>query len=453
MRKHPASLLNTLFKSLVLPGIVAAVLGVFIVYSLVKEEYDELQDFALTSNAYLLLQVFEAQNGIADKSNMQDGVNPLFFEPSLRDDDELTMFWVLDIDGDIILRSPAAKDELLSARKHGGIVTALGYRIAEVSTPVAASTVVAATPMGERNEAIRDVLAGVIVGFALLGAFVAFAAYRAVRRSASIIADLGREIEAKDAHDLSPIDRKNTFAEIEPALDTVDTLMARLDATLTAERAFATDAAHELRTPVAICLAHVQRLQAKLTKPDTSNSAMEIEQGLKRLTRLIERLLQMSRAQSGLGVSAAKADIAPIINLLLRDLRDRVPSPDMLVVTNTQGVWMSNVDPDAIGIILNNLFDNAFKHASGDAPLTVDASNRGRIIISNDCAPLAPDDLENMKERFARNTTTSEGFGLGLSIVQELCKQSGSTLELSSPQLGKMRGFNAAVTFPVISPQ
>lgn len=453
MRKHPVSLLNTLFKSLVLPGIVAAVLGVFIVYSLVKEEYDELQDFALTSNAYLLLQVFEAQNGIADKSNMQDGANPLSFEPSLRDNDELTMFWVLDIDGDIILRSPAAKDELLSARKQGGIVTALGYRIAEVSTPVAASTVVAATPMGERNEAIRDVLAGVIVGFALLGAFVAFAAYRAVRRSASIIADLSREIETKDAHDLSPIDRKNTFVEIEPALDTVDTLMARLDATLTAERAFATDAAHELRTPVAICLAHVQRLQAKLTKTDTSNSAMEIEQGLKRLTRLIERLLQMSRAQSGLGVSADKADIAPIINLLLRDLRDRVPSPDMLVVANPEGVWMSNVDPDAIGIILNNLFDNAFKHASGDAPLTVDASNRGRIIISNDCAPLTPDDLENMKERFARNTTTSEGFGLGLSIVQELCKQSGSTLELSSPQLGKMRGFNATVTFPVISPQ
>ncbi|NOR30196.1 MAG: sensor histidine kinase, partial [Sulfitobacter sp.] len=73
MRKRPTSLLNTLIKSLLLPGIIAAFLGVFIVYSIVKEEYDELQDIALASKAHLMLQLLEAQNEIADISVMHDG--------------------------------------------------------------------------------------------------------------------------------------------------------------------------------------------------------------------------------------------------------------------------------------------------------------------------------------------------------------------------------------------
>ena len=447
MRKRPTSLLKTLFKSLLVPGIVAAILGVFIVYSLVKEEYDELQDVTLLSKAHLLLQVFNAQGQAVNDPAETAPLNPLSFEPEFLDAEELTVFWLLDGAGQVISHSPLAERSVLQMRVEDGLVTAGGYRIAAITAPDGGGSVVLATPMGERNETIMDVLIGVIVSFALLGGFVAFAAYRAVGRSAAVIADLSAEIETKDAYDLSPIDRKNSFAEIEPALDTVDTLMERLDAALQAERAFATNAAHELRTPVAICVAHVQRLRTKLSDPDAVGSAAEIEQALKRLTRLIERLLQMSRAQSGLGVSAVKADIVPVVNLLLREMRARVPSPEMLVLTPPQGVWMSDVDPDAIGIVLNNLFDNALRHGSGDAPIVVDASQRGRIIVSNDCAALEPADLGAIKQRFARSATRSEGFGLGLSIVQELCIQSGSVLELSSPQNGKMRGFSAAVAF------
>lgn len=450
MNERPTSLLKTLLKSLLLPGIIAAILGVMIVYALVREEYDELQDIALTSQAHLLLQVFEAQRVTEDGIALQEDMNPLSFEQSLMGgDDYLTTFWLINAAGDVILRSQRADDAVLSARMGGGIVTAIGYRIVEVSSAQTALTIVTATPMDERNEAIREVLSGVIAGFLLLGALVAFAGYRGVKRSVTAITDLSIEIGTKDAQDLTPIDRKNTFAEFEPAIDTIDTLMARLEATLTAERAFATNAAHELRTPVAISLAHVQRLRAKLTDPETQQNAVEIEQGLKRLTRLIERMLQMSRAQSGLGVSAEQTDIVPVINLLLRELRDRLPSPDMLVITPPQGIWMSNVDPDAVGIILNNLFENGIRHASGDAPLVVDASQQSRISISNDCAPLSALELEDIKQRYHKNGAASDGFGLGLSIVQDLCNQSGSVLELASPPMGKSRGFVAIITFSI----
>ena len=453
MMTRPDSLLNTLFRALLLPGIVASALGVALVVNLAKNEYDELQDMSAVTRAHLLLEVLQAQSKLGDLSDMPPDFNPLSFELGLLSSDERTSFWVLDGQGQIILRSDQADDALLAASLSGKIVTASKHRITHVSSKDASLSVVTAIPLVERNEAILDVMIGVISGFILLGLFVAFAAYRALRRSAAVIIDLSADIERKGAHDLSPIDRKNTFAEISPAIDTIDTLMSRLDTALKAEQAFATNAAHELRTPVAICVAHVQRLQAKLRDPDAAESAAEIEHGLKRLTRLIERLLQMSRAQSGLGVSEEASDITPVVTLLLRELKERAGATEALVIHPPEGIWMSNVDPDALGIILNNLFDNALKHATVHTPITVDASQTGHIVVSNDCQPLSASALDTIKQRFARNSPLSEGFGIGLSIVQELCTQSGSQLHLASPREGEERGFSATLALPISEPR
>ena len=179
-----------------------------------------------------------------------------------------------------------------------------------------------------------------------------------------------------------------------------------------------------------------------------SGNVAEIETALKRLVRLIERLLEMSRAQSGIGSIAIETDVNQVTGLLLNELRNREPSEVKLIVKHPSGEWLSHVDPDAFGIILSNLFDNMLKHASGGAPSVVDATQPGCVTISNDCGPLEAADVEEIKGRFVRKTTMPNGYGLGLSIVQELCNQSGCTLEIVSPQHGKTRGFTATITVP-----
>ncbi len=444
------SLLGTLFKSLLFPGAAAVIAGIFIVYVLVKEEYDELQDISLTGKAHLLLNIFETSRDAGAPLDASDLATLLAFEQTTFEPDERTVFWFLDAEGRIIAQSDGMNPALRPDITADGPSTAQGHRFAVVSSGgTDATTVIVGIPMKERNEAITDILLGVILGFALLGILSVAAAYWSVRRSAEVIAGLSNNIAEKNEHNLSPIDRRNAFTEIEPAIDTLDMLMVRLDSALSAERAFATNAAHELRTPVAICLAHVQRLKAKVKDPATLSSAAEIEQGLKRLVRLIERLLQMSRAQSGLGINPVETDIAPVIILLLKELRDREASPEQLCIKGPTGAWTGRVDPDAIGIILTNLFENALKYASGPMPVCVDASKPGQIEISNDCEPLPPADLDAIKRRFVRKTPVPVGFGLGLSIVQALCEQSGCTLTLTSPQHGKRRGFTASVSLPL----
>lgn len=440
MTHKPTSLFRTLLKSLVLPGVIAMGIGVVIVHNLVEEEYDELQDINLIGKAQLLLEIFERSPANADLDTL------MAFETQLLDAEEQTQYWFMDLAGQTLAKSDGATPALQLGNVTEGLITANSHRYAVVSSDT--FTVIVATPMVERNEAIRDVIIGTIVGFLVLGMFFAVAAYRAARKSAGVIARLSANIAQKDEHNLTPIDRQNAFTEIEPAIDTLDTLMMRLDAALSAERAFATNAAHELRTPVAISLAHVQRLKARLHDQALTGSAVEIELGLKRLIRLIERLLQMSRAQSGLGINTVRADITPVIRLMLKELRAREPDNSKLEIIAPTAPWQSRVDPDAMGIILSNLFDNALKYGSGTLPVVVDAGTPGQIIISNDCEPLTASDLAAISERYIRKTPGSEGFGLGLSIVQELCNQSGCRVDISSPCDGAARGFMAKLTVP-----
>ena len=444
------SLFQSLLGSLLLPGLIVMVVSVFIVLHVFMDEYDELLDASVTGKAHLLRDIIETSQRTTGSIGTGAG-NLLDYESDLRKPNERALLWYVGVNGEVMARSMTVGTFALPVPLLPGLSTTRGHRVIVLpSDQPGMGSVVVAEPMIERSEAITDVIIGVVVGLALLGLLFALASFWAVRRSVAMIAELSRNIAEKNEHNLSPIDRDNTFAEITPAIDTLDGLMSRLDRALHAERAFATNAAHELRTPVAICLAQAQRLRAKINDPVQTGNLVEIETGLKRLERLIERLLQLSRAQSGLGLNASVTDLNPVITLLMNELRNQCPDTDKLVLKFPTGRCLSRVDPDALGIILTNIFDNALKHACGTAPTIVDASRPGDVLVSNDCAPLSTTDFEAMKQRFIRRDTVSDGYGLGLSIVQDLCNQSGCQFEIYGPRPDNPRGFAAVVRLPKV---
>lgn len=449
MTKNPKSLFRTLLKSILLPSTVAVVVGGLFVFFTVKEEYGEILDIGLTNQAYLLLDLMEQAPAPLDEQASEKISDLLAFQDETHDPDERTVFWLLNERGEVLQRSPLAEDGIYPAEIQEGFTTANAYRFRMLNASSGSGlSIVVGEPLHERNEAIRDIIVGVLLGFLALVAIVWLATIISLRRSVTSIGKLSENIADKSERDLTPIDRSHSFEEIEPAIDTLDELMQRLNTAIVAEREFATVAAHELRTPVAICLAHVQRLKATLEDPKAADRAASIEQGLKRLTRLIERLLQLSRAQSGLGTNAESSDLNEVTTLLLDELKGRLPSDCTAKIYAPEGTFESNIDPDAFGIILNNLFDNALKYCDGPAGITVDARTYGEISISNDCEPLSDGDIAVVTERFVRKSNLAEGYGLGLSIVQALCEQTGSTLTIESPVSGGHRGFKATLKFP-----
>lgn len=449
MTQHPKSLFRTLLKSILLPSTVAVVLGGLLVFRSVKEEYDELLDIGLTNQAYLLLDLMQKSTTAGDQYPSGKVSDILAFQEETLDPEEQTVFWLFDESGEILQRSPRAESKMYPAGIQEGFTTANAYRFRMLLAKSGSGvSIIVGEPLHERNEAVRDVIISVLLSFMALVAIVWIATIVSLRRSVTSIKKLSENIAVKSERDLTPIDRSHSFLEIDPAIDTLDELMGRLNAAIMAEREFATVAAHELRTPVAICLAHVQRLMATLEDPAAVERATSIEQGLKRLTRLIERLLQLSRAQSGLGTNAGKSDLNEVTNLLLDELKNRLPTDCAAKIRGPEGTYESNIDPDAFGIILNNLFDNAIKYCSGSAGIIIDASIYGEVSVSNDCEPLTENDIAVVTERFVRKSNLADGYGLGLSIVQALCEQTGSVLAIKSPMEGSQRGFTVTLSLP-----
>jgi len=105
-------------------------------------------------------------------------------------------------------------------------------------------------------------------------------------------------------------------------------------------------------------------------------------------------------------------------------------------------------DPDALGIVLQNLIDNALAHGNRSEPVTVRVTPDGTIAVANAGPVVPPESLATLTRRFVRGGTSAEGLGLGLSIVEAIMAQAGGRLDLFSPARGRTDGFEAVLTFP-----
>jgi two-component system OmpR family sensor kinase len=446
MSKLPQSLIQTLTRTLLLIFSIAFLLGTGISIYVVQSEYDELLDVALITKAQLMLPLLSAEQSLPDGSPLHDfsqiaGLNV--------EEDEKAVFWLVD-ENDKVLRQSDYMNPGLDPTKvtKPAYSTLDGYRFFVTQSDPFGYRLKIGESLTERNEAALDSLLGQGFSMATLVLIAFVVMRRSIGQVQSSVINLSNEIGQKDERNLSPIDPSTSFKEMVPAVETINALMARLEKAVETERSFATNAAHELRTPLAVSLAHTQRLMAATKDPNLVDRAKEIELGLKKLIHLVERLLQFSRAQSGLGTSTQKTDANIVIRLVFSELTRGESPANGFNVTMPEGEFLSAIDPDALAILLSNLIDNAKKHSTGDAAIELDASEPGVVVIANDCEALSPSDLAKIQTRYVRKSTSIDGYGIGLAIARSLCDQSGASLNIMSPRANSDRGFATVLTLP-----
>ena len=113
---------------------------------------------------------------------------------------------------------------------------------------------------------------------------------------------------------------------------------------------------------------------------------------------------------------------------------------------------MSDLDPDAFGILCRNLVENALRHGAETAPVEVTLTADGRLTVANDGPVVPPDALDRLTARFERAGASTDGSGLGLAIVAAIADRIGSQLVLESPRPGAASGFQASVRLPIDVP-
>jgi two-component system OmpR family sensor kinase len=368
---------------------------------------------------------------------------------TIREHDELFTYVVRDREGRVLLQSHTADLADFPPYKGPGFSQTATHRLYGEEALQGSVRITVAEPLAHRAAIAREIRMSlglpllVVVPGALLAIFVAVrASFAPVRRFRYA---LGRRNE----RELDPVPKDGLPSEIEPVAAALNALLGRLRSAFEAERSFAANAAHELRTPLAGAIAQAQRLQTETRDEAAARRAADIEATLKQLARRAERLMQLARAEGArLRVDAA-TDLRSTVRIVTEDIARSARTDRIILEMPDRPVW-SDIDPDAMGIVCRNMIENALRHGAAGTPVTVRLTPDGRLSVANDGPVVAADALARLADRFERLGSDADGSGLGLAIVAAIADRIGGDLVLRSPRPGQASGFEALVTLPVL---
>jgi len=284
-----------------------------------------------------------------------------------------------------------------------GFHDAAGWRVLRAT--VEGTVIEAAHSVAWRREEMIESAYAFLLLVLPLVALLLWGLRRTTGEATAPVAALARTVSTRRADDFSPVAAEQLPTELLPLADAYNAHLSRIDAFRRSEQEFVANAAHELRTPLAVIRGRLE-LSAD---PDATAAVPTIDA----LTRRVERLLQMSRIEAGVGIGSGPADIVRIVHLVIDELRQQDRHSIRFDDGDLERLMVA-LDPDALAILLRNLLENAIDH--GEGVVQVNLSANGVMAISN---PTRGAGLE--VERFGKGEI-SGGVGLGLSIIHSLCR-------------------------------
>ena len=409
-----------------------------------RHEMDEVFDSALEETAKRILPL--AVLDIVDRDD--DGITQHL--GALEPQNEFFTYVVRDDRGRILLQSHTTAPGLYPPYDGPGFHQSATHRFYNAEALQGSIRITIAEPLRHRAEVAREIQMGLGLPLLFVIPVTLLVVVVALRAGLGSLREFRARLDTRSARDLSPIPTADLPTELAPLAATLNDVLRRLGSAFEAERSFAANAAHELRTPLAGAIAQAQRLQSETGDAAARTRASEIEATLKRLTRLSERLMQLARAEGARLRLDQATDLRPVVRLIVESMA-HAPARGRIALTLPDRPVCSDLDPDAFGILCQNLIDNALRHGTADAPVDVVLDAAGTLSVSNDGPVVPPAALASLTDRFAKAGGRPDGSGLGLAIVAAIADRTGSTLRLSSPRQGSDGGFAARVTVPVMA--
>ena len=412
---------------------VALGLGVYVM----QDEFTEIFDSGVQETAERLLQI------VADEAarDPPDGLSQASVVAPALNSQYLT-YQVRGRDGRMLFNDGAP--EPFAVPLATGFAQTSTHRIYTAGTSDGSLYVQVADAIEHRTEALMEGGTALLLPLLVLIPGSILAIVFVVRSTLSPVAQLRDDILTKDSGNLAPIDEASLPRELRAIARSVNLLLARLKAGLEAEREFTSNSAHELRTPIAGALAQTQRLASEVPQAFQPRTA-QIERALVHLSRLAEKLLQMSRAEAEIAISDEQHDLLPVLMVVMQDLERSALGANRLKVEVAEGTVLERpIRADAFAIVLRNLLENALVHSPPGSRVDIHVDPMG-IRVTNESAVVGEDVLANLTKRFVRGPTEASGSGLGLAIVERLVEQMHGQLHIASPARGTTQGFEVEV--------
>lgn len=288
-----------------------------------------------------------------------------------------------------------------------------------------------------RGEVLEDIIMPAIVGSAvnltLLALLIGLFLWPMTR--------LSRQIESRSATSLAPLTVRTPAREILILRDALNELMHDVDDVLQRERRFASDVAHEMRTPLATL-----KIELDGEEPDLPAVRSEID----RLSRLVAQLLTMARLEQGRWRERfASVSLDAVCDRVVERFDEKFTDAGMALELRAMPATVVG-DPTLLEILLRNLLQNILVHCPRGAHADVEVASvngRVRLRVADTGSGLAEELRQQMSQAFTRLDSKGEGLGLGLAICHRIAKVHGAEIVFLAREDGAP-GLLVQVTFP-----
>jgi len=447
-----------LLLTLVLILFVNGLLGGWVV----RHEVDKVFDAQLVNTSRVVRRLVD----LAGPGSIQLALSPLYnpienVPDAIRHYEKNLLIQLWDIDGSAMLfRSPHCPDFAIGPLQPGFHDVESGshhWRVFVTQLPGQNSWLLVGEVPEGRDTINRNLINIFVVSGLLVLIMGSFLISSVVERSLKPLWYLRQSLASRTVHHLEPVDLKPTPRELEPVIEGLNQMLTRLDQGMSRERRFVADAAHELRTPLAVIRLAAQTADRQ-ARQDGDIDFTPLFHATDRATHLVEQLLLLARLEQGQEYPEKPVclDIAENIRRTVADLYSRVSPdarsyPDVDLEIEGDRLPETLCHPTLIEIALNNLLDNALKYGSDELAVKAGVETAGFqcyiwISVRDFGSGVQNDALPKLTSAFFRNGQSDiTGAGLGLSIVCKTLQVMGGELGLRNHPEG---GLEAVIRLP-----
>lgn len=322
-------------------------------------------------------------------------------------------------------------------------------RVAVFPTETGDEIVVVARSLDSTDRTIVQVRNLGLVGVPLLAALVGLLVWILVGRALRPVEMMRREVEGIRATDLDKrVGSKGHPTELGRLSRTMDSMLDRLQAAQVQQRRFASDAAHELRSPLASMAA---QLDVDAAHPDTANyvqTASNLRAETSRLQAMVEDLLLLARSEGRATSTHQLLDIDDVVSVAI----DGVPTNGAVVSRPQPTAEQVRGEASHLERLVTNLVSNAVRHATSQVQVSIKRVGQHlEIAVDDDGSGIPAESREHIFERFVRldeaRSRDGGGSGLGLALAHEIATQHGGAIAVVDGPLG---GARFVVTLPAV---
>jgi len=305
-------------------------------------------------------------------------------------------------------------------------------------------TVVVVEPIAKRFELAEAVILSAMLpmlwAVPLLALFISFF----VKYALAPLTRLSRQLAQRQANDFTAINWQVTDEEIKPVISRLNDLFKRVETAYLRERFFASDAAHELRTPLSSLKINVHNLAAQ---QGDNQELQAMTQGINRLTNIVEQMLILGRTQPEQWQKQFKEQsLLGISQAVVSQLYDKLAAKNHSISLDGDD-FIINGDEFTLVTLISNLLSNAIKYtpANGQIKITLNQTHRQRIWQIEDSGPgMTDEQKQRVFNRFYRvggdqHPSGEQGAGLGMAIVQHIIAIYNAQIDLTDSALGGLK--------------